>query len=238
MMGQNTDGQLGTTDNNARSNYTQIGYDTILTDPEEINIPVGTTMEVAIALGNSFNLKTDFKEQSKLDVASTNEKELSISTISGVDNTGVTDVTKFAKNYIITGNKIGRVNVSSVSEEGLSKNIWINVVDSETSKVSSKVSNGDGYTIALRSDGTVWGFGNINNKNHPEKYEVPEEIIDISTGKGHALLLGKSGAVYTFGANAKGELGTGNTSTQKIPTKISISNITKVVACRKHIISE
>lgn len=59
---------------------------------------------------------------------------------------------------------------------------------------------------------------------------MPEEIIDISSGKGHTLLLGKSGEVYSFGINGNGQLGTGNTSTYKLPTKLGIKDIEKVIA--------
>ena len=82
------------------------------------------------------------------------------------------------------------------------------MVDSESAVASAKVVNGKDFTIALRSDGTVWGFGTINNQNIPEKIEVEEEIVDIVAGKAHALILGKSGAVYSIGANSYGQLGT------------------------------
>ena len=202
-----------------------------MTEPKEINIPVGTSKDIIIALGSAFNLKTDLVQGVKLSVVSTNEKEAVITEVPDADNTNITDSTKFVPNYKIYGNKIGRVNIIANTHDGYSKNIWINIVNDENAKVSSKTVNGNGYTVALRSNGTIYGFGSINGKNNPEKIEVPEEIIDISSGKDHILLLGKSGAVYTLGGNGAGQLGTGNTVTNKNSvTKLNISNIAKVSA--------
>ena len=229
-VGLNTKGQLGTGDNTARAVFTRIGYEDIITDPEEINIKVGTTKDIAISLSNTFNLKTDIVDGAELDSLSTNEKEIEITKIAGVKNEHIKNIKDFAKNYKITGRKIGRVDVVVTAEGGVKKNIWINVVDAEESEVSAKVVNGDKFTIALRADGTVWGFGSINGKNNPEKYELPEKIIDITAGKDHAILLGKSGKIYTFGTNGNGQLGTGNTTTYKTPTKLNLSEIKKVTA--------
>lgn len=150
--------------------------------------------------------------------------------IIGADNSNAKTQNELVPNYKITGNKIGRVNLRVKSVSGYTKNIWINVVDNKDKKVSAKIVNGEEYTIALRSDGTVWGFGNINNENNPEKYEIPEQIVDISSGTGHILLLGKSGEVYSFGANGNGQLGTGNVTTIKAPISINLKDIAKVVA--------
>ena len=104
------------------------------------------------------------------------------------------------------------------------------MVDSESAVASAKVVNGKDFTIALRSNGTVWGFGTINNETCPEEIEFPEEIIDITSGTTHILALGKSGVVYAIGGNGNGQLGIGNTSTIKSPIKLGIDHIAKVRA--------
>ena len=225
-VGLNNLGQLGTEDNVARTIFTRIGRIEIITDPLELRIAVNTSKDVIIALGNSFNLKTDIAQSANVSLINTNDKEI---TIEKLNNTGST-IKDIKPNYRLTGEKIGRVNVVATSDEGHTKNIWVDVVDEENAKVAAKVENGDGFTVALRSDGTVWTFGNTNNQNNPEKIEVPEEIIDISAGKSHTLLLGKSGVVYSFGLNKNGQLGTGNVTTYKLPVKTKLEKIVKVVA--------
>ncbi len=237
-VGLNASGQLGTEDNTNRTVFTRIGKQDIITNPKELKIPVNTTKDISIVLSNGFNLKVDVAE-GNLDIVNTNEKEATIQEISGVNNSGVINIENCTPNYQFTGKKIGRVNIV-VKVGDIQKNIWVNVVNDETAKVPAKVVNGNGFTISLKSDGTVWswgtnssgqlGLGDSASRNKPEKIEVPEEVIDITSGANHILLLGKSGVVYTFGANANGQLGTGNATTYKTPMKLNIANIKKVSA--------
>ena len=230
LAGVNTNGQLGTEDNNSREVFTKIGHIKIVFEPKIVQIPVNTSKDIIIELCNSFNLKTDMAEGQIADTINTNEKEVTLEKIEGIDNSKVTNIKEALPNYRITGNKIGRVVIISKEKEDNKENIWVNVVDSEDSKVAAKVENGDGFTVTLKADGTIWTFGNTVGKNEPEKIETAEEIIDISVGKGHTLLLGKSGEVYSFGTNGNGQLGTGNLSTYKVPIKLGIKDIEKVEA--------
>ena len=238
-VGLNTQGQLGTEDNVNRTIFTRIGKLDITTKPEQLKVAVNTTKDISIMLSNSFNLKTDIMSADNFGIVNTNEKEITIQEIDGVDNSKIYNVDNFKPNYRITGNKIGRVNIV-VTLENMQKNVWVNVVNSEESEVPAKVVNGDRFTVSLRADGTVWTWG-VNNygqlglgdtviRNKPEQIELGEQIVDISTGKNHTLLLGVSGNVYSFGYNAQGQLGTKNNTTFKVPTNIGLSNITKVVA--------
>ncbi len=239
-IGLNKTGALGTEDNQNRTIFTRIGIIDIITKPENINIPVGKTEDFIITLSNSFNLKNDVAINADLDINNTNIKGISIEKINELNNDDVADLDYFKPNYRITGKKIGRVNVVVKSNEGHEKNIWVNVVDSENAKVSAKVVNGYNFTIALRSDGTVWSFGtnekgqlglsDTSNRNKPVQVKTQENIIDISSGKYHTLLLGESGTVYSFGLNNNGQLGTKNTTTYKAPVKTTVTGIVKVVA--------
>ncbi len=238
-VGLNSKGELGTEDNVNRTVFTKIGNIGIITRPEFITVEVGKTKEFAIIPSNSFNIKTDIGYKSDITTNATNIKEAGIVEIPGVNNHNVANEKEFINNYKLTGNKIGR-NVIVAKTEDVSKNIWVNVVNSETSKASAKVVNGRGFTISLKSDGTVWswgtnnygqlGLGTTENKNEPKQVEVAEEIIDISSGENHTLILGKSGKVYSFGLNSNGQLGTGNITTYKAPVDINLKNIAKVVA--------
>ncbi|MCC8066851.1 MAG: hypothetical protein LIO94_07090, partial [Clostridiales bacterium] len=78
-----------------------------------------------------------------------------------------------------------------------------------------KVAVGDGFIVALRTDGTVytWGRndygqlglgGNINpietaNQASPVLIEGIENIVDIAVGANHTLLLAADGTIYGFG---------------------------------------
>lgn len=228
VYGLNTNGELGLGDNKPRDIFTRIGNIEIMA--EDMNIQTRTSKDILIYLGYTFNLKSDIVKDTDIETLSTNKKEVIIERIEGVDNSGIKDASKFNPNYRITGEKIGRTPIIIKSGDTSSKNIWINVVNSEIAKASAKVVNGNGYTVTLKADGTVWGFGKINGQNIPEQIEIEEEIIDISSGISHILMLGKSGTVYALGANTFGELGTGNVITHNIPVKLSLTGITKVIA--------
>ena len=230
MYGIGQNGELGTGDNNKRNIFTRIGREEIITNPKEINIPVGTTKDIVIAFGNTFNIKTDIIQNVKIQTKEANNKELSVAEIPDIDNSNITNINEYKANYKLTGNKIGRTDLIVISDGGYTKNLWVNVVNDENGVASAKVVNGNEFTVALRADGTVWQFGKINNKNNPEKIQMPEEILDISAGENHVLLLGKTGTVYSFGENSKGELGSGNTTTYKLPIKLNLEKITKIIA--------
>ena len=223
-VGQNPNGELGTGETKNKSTFTLIGDIEIVTKPKELQIPVNTTKEIEMELGYTFNLKKESAETGALKPTNTNKKEITLEDLNNPEEISST------KHYRLAGNKIGRVCVNVKSEEGYEKNLWIEVVDSENSQSSSKVVNGDKYTVALRADGSVWSFGTLNNNSIPTELETEEEIIDITSGKNHVLLLGKSGTVYSIGANAKGQLGTGNVTTYKEITKINLTGIEKVIA--------
>ncbi|MBO5478752.1 MAG: cadherin-like beta sandwich domain-containing protein [Clostridia bacterium] len=240
-VGLNTNGQLGTNDNKARDIYTLIGEKKVTTNEEPCIIEKQNAHEISILLENSFNLKSDLDASEKIAITNTNENIATITQKENIDNRNVINKKDFVPNYSIIGNKIGRVNLVATSQSGYTKNIWVNVVNSEDAKVSAKVENGKNYTVALRSDGTVWSFGyneqgqlglgNNENKNFPKKIEIPQTIVDISVGENHTLLLSESGKVYSFGLNSKGQLGLGNTTTYKTPIEIpNLSNIEKVIA--------
>lgn len=228
-VGLNTKGELGTGDKTAREVFTKIDQKEIKIIPDEINIPVSTSKDAIIELCNSFNLKRDIASGAETKVEVRNGKEIAIEKYKDVDNSTVTNIKKAQPNYKLTGEKIGRTCIETENQETNSKNTWINVISDENAKVSAKVVNGSGFTIALRSNGTIWGFGNINGQNAPTLISAKEEIIDISAGYSHVMLLGKSGKVYTLGGNANGQLGTGNSSNYTGLVELGLTNIVKVM---------
>lgn len=78
---------------------------------------------------------------------------------------------------------------------------------------------------------TIWGWGKntegtlgdntILSKNSPVVITAinPATIVKWVCGYGHILLLDSNGDVYSWGLNSNGQLGLGNTTVAKVPTK-------------------
>ncbi|MCI8397651.1 MAG: hypothetical protein HFJ52_08670 [Clostridia bacterium] len=230
QFGLNTSGELGTGDINSRETFTKIDQKETKILPEEINLPVSTSKDIVIELCNSFNLKTDIAKGAETKVETRNGKEVLIEKYENVDNSLVTNIKKAQPNYKITGEKIGRTCIETENQDSNSKNTWINVISDENAKASAKVVNGNGFTVTLRSDGTIWSFGTLNGQNVPAIIKTKEEIIDISSGYGHIIFLGKSGKVYTLGINTHGQLGTGNSTTYYNPVELGLKDIVSITA--------
>ena len=69
------------------------------------------------------------------------------------------------------------------------------------------------------------GLGNNTNQNIPHKITQfnSDTIVSIACGCYHSFVLTKDG-LYSFGYNYYGQLGLGNSTSQNIPTIISIKN--------------
>ena len=84
-----------------------------------------------------------------------------------------------------------------------------------------QVVTGDSLTLAVLSDGSVYGWGyniygvmgepfTVGPYTTPQKLDVPCLVDKITLGQGVALFIGKMGEVYGIGRNDYGQLGTGD----------------------------
>ncbi|WP_274653765.1 RCC1 domain-containing protein [Paenibacillus humicola] len=89
------------------------------------------------------------------------------------------------------------------------------------------IAAGSSQSLALKSDGTVWGWGKINNgdgtstaRNTPVQLTGLNGVIAIAAGSGHNLALKSDGTVWAWGQNQDGQLGDGSTVQRTTPVQV------------------
>jgi alpha-tubulin suppressor-like RCC1 family protein len=94
------------------------------------------------------------------------------------------------------------------------------------------------YSMALKSDGTVWtwgdneygqlGDGTKTARNIPVKVSGLTGVTAIAAGESYCLALKNDGTVRTWGNNSDGQLGDGTKTARTIP--VQVSGLTGVTA--------
>lgn len=219
--GANANGQLGQGDKQDRNVPTKIGGTKIITDPEVVKIEVGSKFEINASLNNIFNLRTDVIRTTGFEYKAVNKNTVSI------------DANE------VTGTASGLTTVIVKDQETQeTSNIYVEVVIPEHSSAVQVVSGKD-FSIALRYDGSVWGWGvntagqvgdnTFNNKLEPvEMTGRTVRAKQVATGIGHTLVLLEDGTVMSSGLNENGQLGMGSTVNQKTLTYVMDENGNKL----------
>lgn len=89
------------------------------------------------------------------------------------------------------------------------------------------VSAGDNFSVAIKSDGTLWGwgkneYGQIGNARYNEKrVPVQEDTnatdwIMVSAGTDHTVALKSDGSIWSWGYNAEGQLGNDSNNSSRV----------------------
>ena len=84
--------------------------------------------------------------------------------------------------------------------------------------VPGALSAGRTLSLLLRTDGTVWWWG--NNSLSPVQVPVLAGVIAVSAGNTHSLALESDGSVWAWGANESGQLGDGTTTNNNTPRRV------------------
>lgn len=93
------------------------------------------------------------------------------------------------------------------------------------------ISLGDVHALAIRNDGSAWGWGLEMGGQVPDNNDTPvpftglENVISVA-GLEHSVFLLQNGTVWGTGYNSHGELGIGTTERSNVPVQaLNISNV-------------
>lgn len=100
------------------------------------------------------------------------------------------------------------------------------------------VDGGIGHSLALKSDGTVWAWGNNINGQLGDGTQEPRTtpvqvsgisgVLAVASGAYHNLALRSDGTVWAWGLNGAGQLGDGTRSNSRSP--VQVTGVAEVVA--------
>jgi|GEM_PF-4373017 len=115
-------------------------------------------------------------------------------------------------------------------------------VKAETNNKYIAVSTGPDDAVALKSDGTVWAWGNNSNgqlgNGSTINSNIPMpvigldnvKIVAISAATYHTVALDSNGKVWSWGKNDNGQLGSGSNISSNIPVPVIGLDSVKIVA--------
>jgi alpha-tubulin suppressor-like RCC1 family protein len=97
----------------------------------------------------------------------------------------------------------------------------------------SAIAAGSGYSIALKTDGTVWVWGidaftSFPDPSIPRQLTKLKNIVAIASGFSHHLALQSNGTMWAWGANSQGQIGNGNGLDQ--PDPVAVTQIPRTVS--------
>lgn len=105
---------------------------------------------------------------------------------------------------------------------------------------------GYGHTVALKGDGTVWGWGsnwfgqlgdgtNMHDRVPPVQVAGLSGMVAIAAGHYHTVALKGDGTVWTWGFNNNGQLGDGTTINRSVPVQVQgLSGVRGIAAMGYH----
>lgn len=120
--------------------------------------------------------------------------------------------------------------------------VAIAAAQSLTPPTEGAVAVGNEFTVAIKSDGTVWTWGtsakNVSTAvGLPGPARVPElnNAVAVAMGNAHALVLLSDGTVRTWGSNNFAQVGDGTFVTRLVPTQpAGLVQVTKIAAGFNH----
>lgn len=108
--------------------------------------------------------------------------------------------------------------------------VFVPFIADTNSREHRVIAAGLAHSIALRSDGTVWAWGNnefgqlgddtLLNRLTPVQVQGLTGVVAIAAGSSTSFALKSDGTVWAWGRNMSGELGDGTVTNRRVPVRV------------------
>ena len=104
------------------------------------------------------------------------------------------------------------------------------------------MAGGDLFTLALKSDGSLWAWGENtdgqlgngdaigNSQFRPIRVGTDNDWAKIDTGDNHALALKTDGSLWAWGDNLDGQVGDGTRVDKRVPIRVGLAQAWRQIA--------
>ena len=114
--------------------------------------------------------------------------------------------------------------------------------------ITGQIVGGRYHTLALKSDGTVWGAGHNTEGELGDGTTLERDglvrtgsltgIVALASGSYHGVALKNDGTVWVWGLNSSGQLGDGTTATRLTPVAVpGLANVIAISAGAYHTVA-
>ncbi|MDR2560491.1 MAG: Ig-like domain-containing protein [Holophagales bacterium] len=141
---------------------------------------------------------------------------------------------------LVTARAAGSATITVTTVDGGKTDTCVVTVTGGTTSVPTAIAAGDGHSLTIKDDGTLWawgrnqygqlGDGTQTNRNAPVQVGDDNNWETISAGHSHSLAIKQDGSLWGWGRNDQGQLGDGTQTNRNVPKKIGTDNDWKAVS--------
>ena len=221
--GNNVNGEFGLIDTASRSSPVQIGSGQQL---QSISSPtqIGTSSWSAISAGlsHSIAVRSDYKLYAWGDNSVRQTGYITPATVLSTSNKTNNDAQSYIRStdnaLIIWGaNDVGQLGDNTVASKSNPVQLGLGFGNSQFAKIARAKVASAGYTLGVKTDGTLWAWGSgangvlgnstTTNRSSPVQVGTLTTWSDVAAGPSHALAIKTDGSLWGWGLNSVGQAG-------------------------------